>query len=134
MAPSVGEVSAAPVVTGTVTGTGTGTGTDIGRVADRCSPESALYTLPCWTSYIGIVDDTEPPEWASWLRSWLGAITGYELVVDPGKVDTLKERLATRLQKSDVMVPIPGYTKNAEKMAEYLDLIHSGGSPFGATQ
>ena len=135
MAPSVGEVSAAPVVTGTGTvtgtvtgtGTGTGTGTDIGRVADRCSPESALYTLPCWTSYIGIVDDTEPPEWASWLRSWLGAITGYELVVDPGKVDTLKERLATRLQKSDVMVPIPGYTKNAEKMAEYLDLIHSGG-------
>lgn len=96
-------------------------------VNDPCDSTSAVYTKPCWTSFVGIVDDTEPPVWAKWQRSWLTTMTGFSLIDAPERVDLLIEKVTTRLQRGDILLPIPGYSRNDERMAKYLDFIHNGG-------
>lgn len=72
------------------------------------------------------MDDSDPPDWAGWQRSWLTSMTGYSLIAAPERADALEQKLSERLPQGQLLIPITGYSRNIERMAEFLNLIYSG--------
>jgi hypothetical protein len=89
-------------------------------------PGEVLTKAP-WTAYLGVVGTDESPEWASWIRNWMVGVTGMNLVNDPTLESKLSQKASAALLGGDLMMPIPGFARNEDNMAEFLDLIHDGG-------
>lgn len=85
---------------------------------------------PPWTAYVG--SQWTGTVWSGTERSWLGYLTGINLVNSPGKIGDLVEEVGNRIVNHDVIVTIEGFGGDSDattssEIAPVIDLMYSGG-------
>lgn len=86
-----------------------------------------------WTEYWGSQWTGAP--WSGTERSWLGYLTGSNLIDSPNKVNSLVDEVSARIQQRDVIITIAGFGGDSgdtsdgtlTSMGDLFDLLQSGG-------
>jgi|GEM_PF-5048718 len=82
-----------------------------------------------WNAYWG--SQWSGATWATTERSWLGYLTGINLLDKTNMVNTLASEVGTRIQDRDVIVTVAGFGGNTDvemtTMGDLFDLLQAGG-------